>query len=98
MTKRTGPRAGALATLVATAAAVILQVASAGPSHAATVASLPAGEVVPSFGVNFHAMWSDYSDAQRTAVLDRLQAAHVRWVRIDIGWSALEENCKGCWA
>jgi polysaccharide biosynthesis protein PslG len=94
---RTAPRVG-LATLVATTIALTLQFANATPSQAVTPAALPAGAVVPSFGVNFHAMWTNYTDAQRIAVLDKLAAAHVKWVRVDIGWSALEESCQGCFA
>jgi hypothetical protein len=64
------------------------------------VAPVPAGaEVpgnVPAVSVNYHAMWSDYTDQERNAVLDRMVAAHVEWVRIDFGWRALEEHCRGC--
>jgi ribosomal protein L24E len=51
--------------------------------------------VLPAFGVQFHATWGSYTDAQRIAVLDKLAAANVRWVRIDIGWAAWEEAGKG---
>lgn len=50
----------------------------------------------PAAGVNFHATWSDYNNTQRLAVLDKLAAAGVEWVRVDIGWSSFEYNCKGC--
>ena len=45
----------------------------------------------PQMGVMFHCGWTDYTDAQRAAVLDKLRAAGVKWVRIDIGWSSLQE-------
>jgi len=35
-------------------------------------------------------MWSDYSDAQRTKVLDKLASAGIKWVRIDFGWASLQ--------
>jgi cell division septation protein DedD len=44
----------------------------------------------PAVGVQFHATWSSYTDAQRTAVLDKLQAAGVKWVRVDAGWASIE--------
>ncbi|HEV7887314.1 MAG TPA: glycosyl hydrolase [Acidimicrobiales bacterium] len=57
----------------------------------------PAGAAtpLPAFGAQFHATWGDYTDAQRAAVLDKLAAAHVQWVRVDVGWRALEETGKG---
>ena len=57
------------------------------PAQAATAA--------PAFGVQFHATWSDYTDAQRAAVLDKMAAAGVRWVRVDLGWRTFEEYSKG---
>ena len=57
--------------------------------HVATaVEDLPV--VRPCVGVQFHAMWTDYTDAQRAAVLDKLDAAGTEWVRIDFGWSSLQ--------
>jgi len=51
----------------------------------------------PAVGVQFHALWSDWTDAQRTAMLDKLAAAGIGWVRVDVGWRALEEGGKGNW-
>lgn len=50
---------------------------------------------VPAVGVQFHAMWSDYTDAQRMKVLDKLAAAGAGWVRIDMGWSSFQEHGPG---
>jgi hypothetical protein len=50
----------------------------------------PACSVVPPFGVNVHALRSDYTDQERTRMLDELQAAGVDWVRIDFNWNVLE--------
>ena len=44
----------------------------------------------PGFGVQFHAMWSDYTDAQRIEVLDKMAAAGVKWIRLDFGWSSAQ--------
>lgn len=49
----------------------------------------------PTFGVQFHGTWSSYTDAQRVAVLDKLAAAGVRSVRIDLGWASFEERGSG---
>jgi hypothetical protein len=64
-----------------------LLVLSPSPAHAA------ASE--PAFGTMFHALWSDYSDAERDKVLDKLASANIRWVRVDIGWTSLMENGRG---
>jgi plastocyanin len=60
-------------------------------SHLA--AAQPSG--VPTFGVQFHAGWSTYTNAQRIEVLDKLQAAGVTWVRIDMGWPSIQEDGRG---
>ncbi|MDP9342250.1 MAG: cellulase family glycosylhydrolase [Actinomycetota bacterium] len=86
-----------IAALAVTATLVIgLQVARSAPALAAPRSSVAAA--LPAVGVNFHGAWSDYTDQQRTDVADKLAAAHVGWVRIDIGWSALEEYCRGCYS
>lgn len=51
--------------------------------------------VHPKFGVQFHGMWSDYDDATRGAVLDRLAAGGARWLRIDVAWSMIQPNGPG---
>ncbi len=43
----------------------------------------------PGFGANLHALWSDYSDATNKAIIDKLAAANIKWVRIDIGWDSI---------
>jgi hypothetical protein len=48
----------------------------------------------PNFGVQFHATWGDYSDAQRLEVLDKLAAANVKWVRVDMGWASFQESSR----
>ncbi|MEN3273096.1 MAG: polysaccharide biosynthesis protein PslG [Actinomycetota bacterium] len=58
-------------------------------------ATTASAATAPAFGVQFHATWSDYTDAQRIALLDKLAAANIRWVRIDIGWASLEPNGPG---
>jgi hypothetical protein len=59
--------------------------APAAPATLTTVAS-----VNPDIGVQFHAMWSSYTDAQRIDVLTKLQAAGITTVRIDVSWAMLQ--------
>lgn len=82
-TKRLKRRAGALGSLVGVALIASLV---GGPD--AAVASGPGKG--PEVGVQFHALWSDYSDRQRRRALDKLEAAGVGWVRIDLGWESLQ--------
>lgn len=44
----------------------------------------------PAFGVQFHGIWSDYTDPERVAVLDALAEAGVTRVRIDASWAQLQ--------
>jgi polysaccharide biosynthesis protein PslG len=66
-----------------------------GPPAAARVQAPSGGAAV---GVQFHGMWNDYSDAQRLAVLDKIAAANLGWVRIDMGWSSFQERCRPCYS
>jgi polysaccharide biosynthesis protein PslG len=50
---------------------------------------------LPEVGVQFHAGWTTYTDEDRIAVLDRLAAAGVDWVRIDVGWCSIEPSRAG---
>jgi polysaccharide biosynthesis protein PslG len=49
----------------------------------------------PGIGVNFHCTWSNYTNRQRREVLDKLASAGVRWLRIDLGWSTIEDDRRG---
>jgi hypothetical protein len=55
-------------------------------------------ELAPCVGSQFHAMWTDYTDRQRTEVLDKLAGAGIQWVRIDFGWSSLQPDGPGSYA
>jgi hypothetical protein len=48
------------------------------------------GADIPEVGVQFHAMWSDYTDAQRMTVIDKMADAGLKWLRIDFGWSSIQ--------
>lgn len=65
------------------------------PTTAPRTATPPPTSSLPAFGAQFHATWSDYTDAQRALVLDRLQAAGAKWVRIDVGWRTIEPDTSG---
>lgn len=49
----------------------------------------------PAFGVQFHAMWSDYTDVQRGKALDALRHSGATWVRIDVSWAMLQPKARG---
>ena len=65
----------------------------AGPRRDATVQTPSAAG--PEFGAQFHCVWSFYDNTERVAVLDRLAAAEIDWVRIDVGWDGIESPVKG---
>ena len=44
----------------------------------------------PAVGVQFHGMWSSYSDPERAEVLDRLVEMGAGWVRLDMSWSMIQ--------
>ncbi len=43
-------------------------------------------------GVNYHGMWTENTDSVRAAILDRLAAAGVRSVRLDVSWDSLQPS------
>jgi polysaccharide biosynthesis protein PslG len=61
--------------------------------RARSLASAPAHALA--LGTQFQCNWTFYTDAARVAVLDKLRAAGVEWVRIDTGWSGIEAARKG---
>jgi polysaccharide biosynthesis protein PslG len=69
-------------------AALVGSLALFGSGASSALAGLPG--LVPCFGAQFHAGWSDYTDKERREVLDKLAAAGANWVRIDVGWASLQ--------
>jgi hypothetical protein len=60
-------------------------------TEGSTTTTSASTDAVPfSFGVQYHGMWDSYTDADRTAILDKLAQAKASWVRMDIGWRWLE--------
>lgn len=49
----------------------------------------------PMFGVQFHGVWGNYTDATRAQVLDTLKANGAKTVRIDVSWRMLEPDAPG---
>jgi len=49
----------------------------------------------PAIGTQFHCNSNFYTDSDRLAVLDKLKAAGVTWVRIDTAWAGIEASAKG---
>ncbi len=64
-------------------------------SEASTLDQVPRLASEPAVGAQFHATWTNYTDADRVQILDQLAAAGLEWVRIDIGWSGYEPEAPG---
>jgi hypothetical protein len=62
--------------------------ATAGPARAAD-------PPVPAIGVTSHATWDYASDADRTAAMDKMAAAGITWLRIDLCWCQFEAGGPG---
>jgi hypothetical protein len=75
--------------------AVVAVLVSAGLLVFPTASVAGPGMVPPNVGVTFHALWEDHDDATRTAVFDKLVAAKVGWIRVDMLWLNLEEAGRG---
>jgi len=85
-----------LATLLAAFAvgAGSAQAAPAAVPAASTAATPSATGDRLQIGVQFKGMWSDYTDTQRRAVLDKLAAAGADSVRIDVSWAMLQPDSR----
>lgn len=64
--------------------------ATAAPGGLAQPAPASAAAAGPEFGVQFHGLWSSYTDADRTKFLDMLAASGATEVRIDVSWAMLQ--------
>ena len=84
-------RLAGLVLLAAIVAALPVAAGSAGAAGAPPHWLAATSGARPAVGSVFHCTWSDYDDAQRAAVLDKLKAAGLTWVRIDLGWSSFQE-------
>lgn len=83
--------AGAIVAAVAATVAGGVGTAWAGsPTATRPPVKMPAATVTASVGVQFHGMWQMYTDAQRIQVLDKLKAAGVKSVRLDVSWAMLQ--------
>lgn len=98
-TKRRRRISGRARLLLAVAATLAIAALSFGPlaysTHRSDTASQP---TMPAVGVQFHAFWDNYTDAQREVVLDRLAEAGVGWVRIDYSWAMLQPDRRSAFA
>jgi hypothetical protein len=69
------------------------------PAASTTAASTPHSSSAPAggpvVGAQFHCNQTQYNNADRVAVLDKLKAAGVSWVRIDTAWGGIEHARKG---
>jgi polysaccharide biosynthesis protein PslG len=79
--------------------AMLASILAATPLHTAHAQETQtSASGVPHFGVQFHATWGDYSDAQRIEVLDKLAAANIKWVRVDMGWASFQESSRSSYS
>jgi polysaccharide biosynthesis protein PslG len=62
--------------------------AGSGPQH-----ELPKHEL--ELGANFHGASPEYTDEEREEILDKLQAAGIRWIRMDLRWGLFEPDEAG---
>jgi len=76
--------AGALAAIVLAGVAALASPFSLSAARAETPP--------PAFGVQFHGMWSNYTDVQRGVALDQIKASGASWVRIDVSWAMVQPN------
>ncbi len=88
-----------VAALIATLAiAMPLGSATASPRNIEDPASMMAVSadppVKPTVGVQFHGMWSSYSDSERGAALDKIKAMGAEWVRLDLSWAMLQPTSR----
>ena len=73
------------------------------PTPAASVASTVSGTAAsydaaqrrraargPAVGVQFHGLWTSYTDAERATVLDRLVDMGAGWVRLNMSWAMIQ--------
>jgi len=79
----------------ACAAAALVAGVPATSASAATAGTTSPGTQV---GVQFHGLWSSYTDADRATVLDRLAEAGAGWVRLDISWAMLQPTSRTAWS
>ncbi len=98
MSNQSGGRRGTRAALQqALRLTLALAMVIAGAVGFGAFAAVPAQAVgpVPVFGVQFHGLWSSYTDAGRAQVLDALKANGAQAVRIDVSWRMLEPDAQG---
>src|SRR5918997_4631096 len=61
----------------------------------AVVAPAAAANPRPAVVTQFHCLWPHYTNRTRATALNKLRRAGVRWVRIDVGWWAVEPHRRG---
>jgi len=77
----------AMTTTSTTAASTTISTTTTLPTTTAQVTTTTATPSRLEVGVSWHPLWGSYTDADNYAIVDKLAAAGVRWVRIDISWS-----------
>ena len=86
------------AAVTATGLAAVASTASPPAAHAVTQVDsffTPPSAKPAIVGVNYHPFWSTYNDSGvRNAILDRMQQAGVKQVRMDVSWTRIEKTAK----
>lgn len=65
---------------------------SPGPGSRSSASTSDLTTTGPSIGVQFHGMWSSYTDPERMAVLDTLADAGLNTVRLDVSWAMVQPH------
>jgi len=60
------------------------------PVVTADTTAAPASIPTFAFGAQYHGMWENYTPTDRVAALDKLVQAGAKWIRMDVGWAAME--------
>lgn len=61
------------------------------PAASGTAAE-SASTVKPEVGVNVHLLWSDQTHEERTEIIEKMAAANMGWIRIDVAWASLQPD------
>jgi hypothetical protein len=56
----------------------------------------PSAHALKLHGAQMHPFWTDVSPAEVIRELDALDAAGANAVRVDLSWSSIERECRGC--
>lgn len=76
-------------------ARTLLPALAAGATILAFASAAAAADGPPKAGVQAHLLWSGVSSQDVANELDQIKAANAKLVRVDVGWSSIEQDAKG---